>query len=209
MVISPFIHVEYIRIKLKKLIFLAMKHAHLIWNEIDAKQVYKCRVFSVRDTTSEAPDGTKNVFSVIDAPDWAIVIPVLDTPAGKKFLMVRQWRHGSRSLSLEFPGGVLEAGESDIAGAQRELAEETGWKAGNIIKLGEFSPNPAIMSNRVHVFLAKDLIYTGKQDLDDDEYVDVEQISVDEVLKGMGKEPYIHALMASALCLYLALGSGA
>jgi hypothetical protein len=65
------------------------------------------------------------------------------------------------------------------------------------------------MSNRVHVFLAKDLTYTGKQDLDDDEYVEVEQVPIDEALKGMGKEPYIHALMASALCLYLALGSGA
>jgi 8-oxo-dGTP pyrophosphatase MutT (NUDIX family) len=186
-----------------------MKHTHLIWKELATKQVYQCRVFSVRDTTSEAPDGTKSVFSVIDAPDWAIVIPLLENTAGRHFLMVRQWRHGSRSLSLEFPGGVLEEGEAEEAGAQRELTEETGYRAGSIIKLGEFSPNPAIMSNRVHVFLAKDLTYTGKQDLDDDEYVEVEQVPIDEALKGMGKEPYIHALMASALCLYLALGSGA
>jgi len=186
-----------------------MKHAHLIWKEIDRKQVYTCRVFSVRDTTSVAPDGTKNVFSVIDAPDWAIVIPLLETSAGNKFLMVRQWRHGSGCLSLEFPGGVLEQGESEEMGAQRELAEETGWMAGKIKKLGDFSPNPAIMSNRVHVYLATELTFTGKQDLDDDEYVDVEQVPIEEVLKGMGKEPFVHALMASALCLYLALGSGA
>jgi len=186
-----------------------MKHAHLIWKEIDTKQVYKCRVFSVRDTISEAPDGTKNVFSVIDAPDWAIVIPLLETPEGKKFLMVRQWRHGSGCLSLEFPGGVLESGESEEAGAQRELVEETGWKAGHIIKLGEFNPNPAIMSNRVHVYAATNLTFSGNQDLDEDEYVDVEQVPIEEVLKGMGKEPFVHALMASALCLYLALGSGA
>ncbi|AEJ18600.1 NUDIX hydrolase [Gracilinema caldarium] len=186
-----------------------MKHTHLIWKELETKQVYQCRVFSVRDTTSEAPDGTKSVFSVIDAPDWVIVIPLIEKPAGSHFLMVRQWRHGSRSLSLEFPGGVLEQGETQEVGAQRELTEETGYRAGTITKLGEFNPNPAIMSNRVHVFLAKDLIYTGNQDLDDDEYVDVEQVPIHEVLKGMGKAPYIHALMASALCLYLAFGSGA
>lgn len=186
-----------------------MNHTHLTWKEIEKKQAYSCRVFSVYDTQSQAPDGSIKTFSVIDAPDWAIVIPVLETAGGLKFLMVRQWRHGSRTLSLEFPGGVLEPGESEEDGARRELAEETGWLAAQIIKLGEFSPNPAIMSNRVHVYLAKELSYTGKQDLDDDEYVDVEQIPIEEVLKGMGKEPYIHALMASALCLYLAFGSGA
>ncbi|WP_304226268.1 NUDIX hydrolase [Gracilinema caldarium] len=186
-----------------------MNHEHLTWKEIEKKQAYSCRVFSVHDTLSQAPDGSIKTFSVIEAPDWAIVIPVLETPEGLKFLMVRQWRHGSRTLSLEFPGGVLEPGESEEYGARRELAEETGWLAARIIKLGEFSPNPAIMSNRVHVYLAKDLTYTGKQDLDDDEYVDVEQIPIEEALKDMGKEPYIHALMASALCLYLAFGSGA
>ncbi|MFQ3547030.1 MAG: NUDIX hydrolase [Termitinemataceae bacterium] len=190
-----------------------MKHEHLIWEEIDRKQVYSCRVFSVRDTRSKAPDGIINTFSVIDAPDWAIVIPIIssgDHPAeSTRFLMVRQWRHGSQSLSLEFPGGVLEPGESEEAGAQRELMEETGWKAEQITKLGVFNPNPAIMSNRVHVFLAQGLSKAGNQDLDDDEYVDVEQIPVEEVIQGMGTEPYIHALMGSALSLYLALGRGA
>lgn len=186
-----------------------MKHDHLFWKEIETKPVYQCRVFTVNDTTSLAPDGTMSVFSVIHAPDWAIVIPLLETSEGEKFIMVRQWRHGSRGISLEFPGGVLEQNESEEAGARRELEEETGWTAGTITKLGEFSPNPAIMSNRVHVYLANDLTYKGDQDLDDDEYIDVEQVPVEEVLKGMGKEPYIHALMASALCLYLALGSGA
>lgn len=186
-----------------------MKHEHLVWKEIDKKQVYHCRVFSVRDTKSQAPDGTVNTFSVIDAPDWAIIVPVLETREGGKFLMVRQWRHGSCSLSLEFPGGVLESNESEEEGARRELREETGWLAGRVIKLGEFNPNPAIMSNRVHVFLAENLVDTGNQDLDDDEYVDVEQIPIREALQGMGREPYIHALMASALCLYLASGRGA
>lgn len=186
-----------------------MEYENLTWTEIENHPVYSCRVFSVRDTKSRAPDGTVKTFSVLDAPDWAIIIPVLERAGSDTFLMVRQWRHGSRSLSLEFPGGVLEAGESEEEGARRELAEETGWQAGSMTKLGSFNPNPAIMSNRVHVFLAKDLRHIGNQDLDDDEYVDVEQVPISEVLKGMGKDPYIHALMASALCLYLALGSGA
>ena len=117
--------------------------------------------------------------------------------------MVRQWRHGARELSLEFPGGVFENGENAAAAAARELKEETGYSAGFIEKLGEFNPNPAIMSNLVHFFLARDLQPPEKQDLDDDEYVEVETLPWKEVLGGIGKAPYIHALMGTAMALYL------
>jgi hypothetical protein len=57
------------------------------------------------------------------------------------------------------------------------------------------------MANTVHFFLAEDLVNTGKQNLDADEYVEVELVDAEEVIKGMGKPPYIHALMGSALAL--------
>ncbi|GHU52888.1 DNA mismatch repair protein MutT [Bacilli bacterium] len=145
---------------------------------------------------------------MIDAADWAIIIPVIETEQGKEFVMVRQWRHGSKELSLEFPGGVFEPGEGAEAAAGRELLEETAFRAGKIQKIGEFSPNPAIMSNRVHFFLAEDLQNTGTQDLDEDEYIEVERVSAAEVLQGMGKPPYVHALMGSALALYLQKNAG-
>jgi len=116
--------------------------------------------------------------------------------------MVWQWRHGYLDLSLEFPGGVFEPGENPEEAASRELLEETGCKAGKIRKLGEFSPNPAIMANKVHFFLAEGLV-PGTQHLDADEFVEVELVSAEEVINGMGKPPYVHALMGSALALYL------
>ena len=117
--------------------------------------------------------------------------------------MVRQWRHGARELSLEFPGGVFEKGETPELAAAREMKEETGYSACRIEKLGVFNPNPAIMSNKVHFFLALDLEASGKQQLDEDEYAEVEIVPWKEVLAGMGKPPFIHALMGTAMCLYL------
>ncbi|GHV81190.1 DNA mismatch repair protein MutT [Spirochaetia bacterium] len=180
--------------------------AHLIWHEESRREVYRSRVLSVRDTTCRSPEGTSGVFTVIDGSDWAIVVPVIETVRGKEFVMVRQWRHGSRELSLEFPGGVFEPGEDPLEAAARELREETAYAPGTIRKIGEFSPNPAIMSNHVHIFLAGDLRPLDKQDLDDDEYVDVETVPVREVFQGLGRPPYVHALMASAYCLYLQAG---
>jgi 8-oxo-dGTP pyrophosphatase MutT (NUDIX family) len=101
---------------------------------------------------------------------------------------------------------VFEPGEDPLEAAARELREETAYAPGRIRKIGEFSPNPAIMANRVHFFLAGDLRSLDKQDLDDDEYVDVELVPVPEVFRGLGRPPYVHALMASAYCLYLQAG---
>lgn len=161
-------------------------------------------MLSVRDTECRSPEGTLQTFTVIDCADWVIVVPVLENKAGRQFLMVRQWRHGSKELSVEFPGGVIESGESPEAGAARELEEETAYRAGRLTKLGTMGPNPAIMSNHVHYYLAENLTPLPRQNLDEDEFVDAEIIPEKDVLSGMGKHPFIHALTAAALGLYLA-----
>ena len=133
------------------------------------------------------------------APDWVIVIAEKD----EKFLMVKQWRHSSHCLSVEFPGGVIDAGEDPETAARRELEEETGCKAGKLTKLGTVNPNPALFSNHVHVYLAEELISTGIQHLDDDEFINLIEVPKKEVLQGMGTEQFPHAIMGTALCFYL------
>jgi 8-oxo-dGTP pyrophosphatase MutT (NUDIX family) len=179
-----------------------MQNNHLIWKEEGRRNVFSCPVFSIRESSCRSPEGELRPFTVIDAPDWAIVVPLIKTPGGEAFVMVRQWRHGTQELSLEFPGGVFEPGEDGFKAVARELREETAYVPGRIEKLGEMGPNPAIMSNRVHFFLAEDLSPLDNQDLDDDEYVDVEIVPRRTVFQNTGRAPYIHALMASALALY-------
>ncbi|MDR2048978.1 MAG: NUDIX hydrolase [Treponema sp.] len=180
-----------------------MEASHLIWKEGESKELFRSKVFSIRETESRSPRGESRLFTVMDAPDWVIVVPLLETGRGLCFIMVRQWRHGSRELSLEFPGGVMEKGESAEEGAKREFEEETAYRASKLCRLGDMSPNPAIMSNRVHFYLAESLTPLRSQSLDEDEFIDIERVPVEDVIGGMGKPPFVHALSAAALALYM------
>lgn len=176
-----------------------MADKDLEWTELNRKEILKTRVFTVTERESASPAGARGVYVVNEAPDWVIVIPVV----GDSFLMVRQWRHGEKALSMEFPGGVIDKGEDPAVAAARELMEETSARAGRLTKLGMMNPNPALFANHVHVFLAEDLEFTGKQHLDSDEYVKYKTIDQREVLKNMGHGEYCHALMAAAAALFM------
>ena len=172
-----------------------MGKKELEWTAKGKKELLKTVVLTVNEIDSEGAGGRKGKYIVMDAPDWVIVVPVL----GENFLMVRQWRHGNNSLSIEFPGGVINKGESPEEAAIRETEEETGYKAGKLTYLGSANPNPALMSNRVHFFAAENLQGSGIQHLDEDECVEYMQIPQKEVYEKIGSQEYPHALMMSAL----------
>lgn len=172
----------------------------LIWTEKSSKLLLKTAVFDVTERHSLSADGLEGDYIVLNAKDWVITIPVL----GDDFIMVKQWRHGEKALSIEFPGGVLNKNEDPADGAARELLEETGYKAGKLTKLGSVNPNPALFSNHVHFYLAEDLQKVGEQNLDEDEYLNCFTMKQSDVIKEIGGKDYPHALMLSALGLYLA-----
>ena len=171
----------------------------LMWTEKGRKIVYRTPVFTVTERHSTGPGNVTGDYIVNEANDWVIVIPVVED----SFLMVKQWRHGEQHLSIEFPGGVLEKGEDPMQGASRELTEETGARNAKLTHLGTLNPNPALFANHVHIFCASEIQFSGRQTLDADEFVNTLLIPKTEVAKKIGTAEYNHALMASALCLYM------
>ena len=176
-----------------------MNENQLKWRITESKQLLHTPVFDVNEQHEIAATGLEGDYVAMEAPDWAMVVAEYQD----SFVLVRQWRHAAECLSLEFPGGVVDGGEDAATAARRELKEETGFEAGKLTHLGTVSPNPALFKNQFHVYLAEELRQTGAQALDSDELLTYELMPTDEVIRGYGKGEFAHALMGTALMLYL------
>lgn len=176
-----------------------MEDKKLEWKKTGSKKLLSTPVLDVEAQDETSATGVKGEYIAMSAPDWVMVI----AQYRGKLVTVRQWRHAAMKLSVEFPGGVVDGGEAPAEAARRELYEETGFKAGELIHLGSVSPNPALFKNRFHVYLAKSPKPTGEQKLDDDELLTYELMDADDVIAAYGSEEYSHGLMGAALMFYM------
>jgi 8-oxo-dGTP pyrophosphatase MutT (NUDIX family) len=122
------------------------------WHELSRRTVFQCRIFDVETSRARSPvDASEHEFFRVLCQDWVQIVPV--TPADE-VVMVRQYRHGSSSLTLEIPGGLVDDGESPAAAALRECLEETGYAGATAVAMGSVNPNPALHAHRLHAFVA-------------------------------------------------------
>ncbi len=167
------------------------------WQTIGVEPVYDCRVFSVKTRRSRSPrTGELYDFHVIESPDWVNIIPVT---ADDRVVMVRQYRHGIGSFTLEVPGGMVDPGDASPAEAgRREMREESGYDSDEIVPLGVIHPNPAIQSNRCHSFLARDAKLCHEVCFDSTEETEVVLVPLAEIPELIRDGAITHALVVVA-----------
>ncbi len=153
------------------------------------------RVFTTRFVDGTHSRGLAKRFSVIEAVDWVNVIAV--TP-DQRVVLIRQYRVGIEKVCLEIPGGMVDAGEDAQTAAARELVEETGYTARDWKKLGTIAPNPAIMNNYLHSYLALGAEKTHDQHLEGSEIIEVETVPLGDVTKLLRDGAIEHALVVAA-----------
>jgi 8-oxo-dGTP pyrophosphatase MutT (NUDIX family) len=174
----------------------------LIWKELDSKQVLDCRIFTVHQSHRVAPDGRQGHFTLLKSRDWVNIVPVVVKQGQPCFLMVRQYRHGVDSVTVEFPAGLVEPGETPQEAAARELLEETGYRAETLTAIGKIRPNPAFMDNWCHTFYAEKLNLLQEPDLDHLELLDSQEVALGVLEKEIGTDPYTNAMTMTAWLLY-------
>lgn len=169
------------------------------WTLIEEKPDKDYRVFKVNTLRAISPrTHAIGEFYTIETNDWVNVIPLTEN---KEVVMIKQFRHGSKKITLEIPGGLVDD-EHHMEAALRELSEETGYIGKKVTYLGAVNPNPAIFNNLCHTYLVEDVKKTQEKDLDPDEDIEVVLVPLSEVPLLINKGIINHALVVVAFYLY-------
>lgn len=166
------------------------------WRVTSREKIADCRVFEVSARGSVDENGREATFFVIESPDWVNIIPV--TESGR-IVLIEQFRHGTEELTLEIPGGMIDEGETPAECASRELTEETGYVADELVYLGKSRPNPAIQSNRIHHFAAFGCVRSGEQAFDEHEKIAVREVDSQELDRLIENEGITHSLVLAGI----------
>lgn len=172
------------------------------WPLLREEPLLKTPVFEVKRRACRSPkDGGEKNFFVLDSPDWVQVLPIT---ADGQAVLVRQFRHGTRQVSLEIPGGVIERGQTPLDAGQRELREETGYTGGAWRHMAAFRPNPAVNVNTAHFFLAEGVEPTAATEFDENEDIDLILRPAADLAGMVLRGEVTHAIMCAAILFYCA-----
>lgn len=147
--------------------------------KIGSESKYEGIIVNVHLDTVELPNGKTSMREIVEHPGGVTVLPIDDE--GNVYC-VRQYRYAFARHMLETPAGKLESGENPVECAVRELKEETGATAAEIISLGEIYPSPGFCHEILYIYLARGLTF-GEQSLDEDEFLSIEKIPLETLLK--------------------------
>lgn len=168
-----------------------------VWRVLEEEHLQHCKVFDVHKATMESPlTGEPHPFYRIESPPWVNIVALTEA---EELVLIRQFRHGSRVVTLEIPGGLVDPGETPEFAGGRELLEETGYRAGRLESLGSLNPNPALFANRVHMQVALDCVQEQEIQNTSTEHTMVELLPLAELPAVLREGEIDHALVVAAL----------
>ena len=168
-----------------------------VWRVLEEEHLQHCKVFDVHKATMESPlTGEPHPFYRIESPPWVNIVALTEA---EELVLIRQFRHGSRVVTLEIPGGLVDPGETPEFAGGRELLEETGYRAGRLESLGSLNPNPALFANRVHMQVALDCVQEQEIQNTSTEHTMVGLLPLAELPAVLREGGIDHALVVAAL----------
>jgi ADP-ribose pyrophosphatase len=167
------------------------------WVRVHSESAGRFRIFEIeRSTWNDAAGRPRGDAFVLRSPDWCNVVAV--TP-DDEVVLVWQYRFGTGRLSLEIPGGVIDAGEEPIVATARELREETGYVADSLEPLVTVEPNPAIQGNRCFTFVARGARPVAATQFDEQEELETVLVPASRIADLLDGGQVRHSLVHGAL----------
>ncbi|TRZ37670.1 NUDIX hydrolase [Niallia circulans] len=171
---------------------------------ISTKEIFKGRIISLQVDEVLLPNGNTSTREIIKHPGAVAVIAITED---NKLVVVEQYRKAFEKAIIEIPAGKLEKNEDPAVCAGRELEEETGYGCQDLEHITSFYTSPGFADELVHVYLAKGLY--KKEDaagLDEDEFVNLMEISLEEALQLMKEQKILDAKTMYAVQYWQLLG---
>ncbi len=150
---------------------------NLTEKQLTTEKAFEGKIFTVRHDSVELPDGHRSIRDVAETSDAVAILPV---DGNNCTYLVRQYRYAQGCEMLEAAAGKLDKGEEPHHCAARELKEETGFTADKLIYLGSIRPSPAVLTEKIHLYLALGL-YEGESCPDEGEFLRVEKYSFNQL----------------------------
>jgi len=164
---------------------------------LNINKIYEGRILDLEEVEVLLPDGKSAKREIVRHNGAVAIIAYKDD---ETVLFVEQYRKAVEKVLLEIPAGKIEKGEDVKLCAMRELEEETGYRSDNLTYLGKIVASPGFCDEYIHIYKAEDL-YPGDETLgDEDEFIGLREIKVEDV-KGMIKDGSIED--AKTICAFM------
>ncbi|MDR0953751.1 MAG: NUDIX hydrolase [Elusimicrobiota bacterium] len=175
---------------------MSKHYSKLVERKIKSKKIYS-GVIDFKEDTVSLINGKTATRAYIGHPGASAILPIL----GDSVVLVEQYRYPVKSVFLEIPAGKKKKGQTPLAVAKAELAEETGYRAKKFTKLITFAPSSAFSDEFLHIYLAQQLV-PGKTNFDEDEFLNTKIIPLKKAYKMIEKGEIADSKTIIALLYY-------